>query len=223
MDTTLLQQAIRAAKSHELKTGQLTQMLEHRIADLHHTIQLPANNSVSVLLNFIIRYIEHVPEFIEAVSDIAREVGIQESIEPVIEVAREFFLSPPESIEQRLEQPASLESLMAEAYLAHRLIEEVNDRYMSQVGAPLVPMDMTRSNLIIHHLIGESFANQLDMAVQSAVNQIEQRDSDHSKLNSFMDRNRDRNMDRELIRWPCLTESLLVNLTLGAADALKRH
>ena len=210
MNTLLLQQAIRFAKTHELKTGQLEKMLEHRIANLHHSIQLPANNSVSALLIFIIRYIEHVPEFIEAVADIANDTGIQELIEPVIKVASEFFLSPPEWIEQ---QP-SLESLMDKAYLAHRLIEEVNDRYMHRVGAPLVPMDMTRSNLIIHHLIGETFANQLDMAVVSAVNQIEQRNGDYSKLNSFMDRNQNRNISHELIRWPCLTDSLSINLTL---------
>ena len=214
MDITLLQQAIRAAKAHELKTGQLKQSLEHRIANLHHSIRLPANNSVPALLNFIIRYIEHVPEFVEAVLDIARESGIQASIEPVVQVACDFFLSPPELIEQR-QEAVSLESLMDEAYLAHRLIEEVNDRYMNQVGAPLIPMDMTRSNLIIHHLIGEPFANQLDRAAQSAVNQIEQRDTGQSEQDSFKACRCDRNTDRELIRWPCLTDSLLVGLTLG--------
>ena len=52
----------------------------------------------------MIRYIEHVPEFVEAVTDIARQAGIQASIEPVIKVACEFFLSPPELMAEWLEE-----------------------------------------------------------------------------------------------------------------------
>lgn len=220
MDTKLLKQAIQAAKAHELETGQLTHLLEARISDLHRAIQLPVNNSVPALLNFIIRYIEHVPEFVEAVADIAGEAGIEETIEPVVEIACEYFLEPP----QWLEQDTGLVALMDEAYLAHRLIEEVNDRYMGHFGAPLVPMDMTRSNLIIHHLIGESFANKLDAAVHSAVDQLEQRDRDRSKLKSFIDRCRDRNIARELIRWPCLTDTLSINLMLdGQSSQITLH
>lgn len=219
MNIDLLHKAIQVAKDHEAQTGQLSGLLEQRISELHRAIQLPSANSVPALLNFIIRYIEHVPEFIEAVQAIAREAGIERSIEPVIKVASDFFLSPPGLIDQWLEQQNSLEAMMDEAYLAHRLIEEVNDRYMGQVGAPLVPMDMTRSNLIIHHLIGESFANQLDAAVQGAVNQLEQRSSDRNKLTSFVDRVGKRDIDRELIRWPCLTDSLSINLMLGEQGA----
>ncbi|MGS2723470.1 hypothetical protein ACVBEJ_06965 [Porticoccus sp. GXU_MW_L64] len=213
MNVDLLRQAISAARQHEEQTGQLSQFLQGRIDGLHHSIQLPVKNSVPALLNFVIRYIEHVPEFIEAVSDIARKAGIEPSVEPVIRVACEFFLSPPGVMEQWLAEQNSLLALMDEAYLSHRLIEEVNDRYMTHLGAPLVPMDMTRSNLIVHHLIGEEFANQLDNAVEGAVNELQHRDS--PPLTSFVNRCRQRNMDRELIRWPCLTDNLSINLMLG--------
>ena len=220
MDTHLLQQTIGVAKAHELETGQLTQLLEARISDLHRAIQLPANNSVPALLNFIIRYIEHVPEFIEAVVDIADEAGIRDTIEPVIEVACGFFLEPP----QWLEQEAGLVALMDQAYLAHRLIEEVNDRYMGNFGAPLVPMDMTRSNLIIHHLIGESFANRLDSQIHAAVNRIVRRDQGRSKPSIFTDRCRSRNTARELTRWPCLNDTLSINLMLdGQSSQITLH
>ncbi|MDM3870823.1 hypothetical protein QSV34_05590 [Porticoccus sp. W117] len=214
MNVDRLRQAIAAAREHEAETDQLSQFLQGRIGELHRSIQLPVDNSVPALLNFVIRYIEHVPEFVEAVSDISKQAGIEPSIEPVIQVACEFFLSPPGVMEQWLEEQNSLVALMDEAYLAHRLIEEVNDRYMTHLGAPLVPMDMTRSNLIVHHLIGEDFANQLDRAVEVAVNQLQQRQADSSKLTSFVDRCRQRDIDRELIRWPCLTDSLSINLML---------
>ncbi|MCV6606556.1 MAG: hypothetical protein OIF34_14730 [Porticoccaceae bacterium] len=214
MNVKQLRRAIEAAREHETQTGQLSQFLQGRIGKLHHSIQLPMDNSVPALLNFVIRYIEHVPEFIEAVSDISRQAGIESSIDPVIKVAGEFFLSPPGLMDEWLDEHNSLVALMDEAYLAHRLVEEVNDRYMTHLGAPLVPMDMTRSNLIVHHLIGEEFANELDKAVEEAVNQLQRRDRTNPKLTSFVNRCRQRDTDRELIRWPCLTDSLSISLML---------
>ncbi|WP_461482224.1 hypothetical protein, partial [Porticoccus sp.] len=154
MDTVNLRQAIATAKAHEQSTGQLAHLMQTRANRLHHTIQLPPRNIVPALLNFIIHYIDQVPEFIDAVDAIANECNISDYTEPVMNVAKEFFIQPPELIDGH----HGLSALMDESYLAHRLIEEVNDRFMSRYNMPLVPMDMTRSNLIIHHLIGEPFA-----------------------------------------------------------------
>ena len=60
-------------------------------------------------------------------------------------------------------------ALLDEAYLAHRLLEEVNDRYLAHGGGQLVPLDTTRASLIVHHLLGEPFANELDALVQVTV------------------------------------------------------
>ena len=55
---------------------------------------------------------------------------------------------------------------MYQAYLAHRLLEELNDALNAIYNCPVIPVDMTRSNLIVHHIIGEPFANQIDGAIQ---------------------------------------------------------
>lgn len=60
-----------------------------------------------------------------------------------------------------MRQEKSLLRLMGSAY-AHRLIEEINDRYLLETGQIFIPSDMTTANLIMHQLIGEPFANQLD-------------------------------------------------------------
>ncbi|WIO74254.1 hypothetical protein QP938_13275 [Porticoccaceae bacterium LTM1] len=218
MNTTLLKDTIANAKAQETESGQLSSLLDSRISHLHHAIQLPANNSVPALLNFIVRYIEHVPEFIEAVDEIAKDAGIRTYTDPIMGIANEFFLHPPECLDKEV----GLVALMNEAYLAHRLIEEINDRYMNHFGAPLVPMDMTRSNLIIHHLIGEPFANQLDSIVHSAVDQLETRDppEQQSTFQNFCQRRRDqRDLAREIKRWPCLTDALSINLMLDGQSA----
>ncbi len=213
MNMNLLRDTIDTAKAHELATSQLSRLLEKRIATLHPAIRLPSENAVAALLNFIIRYIEHVPEFMEAVTNIAEEAGITEYTTPVINIANDFFLHPPEVVEG----VEGLVALMDEAYLAHRLIEEINDRYMTHFGEPLVPMDMTRSNLIIHHLIGESFANQLDDAVHATVDQMEEQAPPQQSpdFKRYTDKRERDGLTQALTRWPCLVDSLSINLSLG--------
>lgn len=209
MDTVNIRQAIAAAKAHEKSTGQLAQLLKARANGLHHAVQLPQENIVPALLNFIIHYIEQVPEFIDAVDAIANECNITDYTEPVISVAKEFFIQPLGLIDGH----EGLNALMDESYLAHRLIEEVNDRFMSFYNTPLVPMDMTRSNLIIHHLIGEPFANRLDQAVHLMIDNLQ--DHELVFVPEACKEDRSQRWASDLQRWPCLVDNLSVNLLLN--------
>ena len=198
------------AKQHEADTAMLHQILRVEITKLHSAIQLPSTDSVEALCRFVEDYVNHVPEFVAAIHDLAEESGIEAQVEGVLSIATGFFLDPP----QLLESHSGMMALMDEAYLAHRLIEEVNDRYISLCGQPLAPMDMTRSNLIVHHLIGEPFANELDSAVQYSVELIMARrnDLDNRALRDYMDEHRQRGWSQEMARWPCLAEDLAIKL-----------
>ena len=209
MDTVNIRQAIAAAKAHEKTTGQLAHLLKARASSLHHAVQLPPQNIVPALLNFILHYIDQVPEFINAVDAIANECNITDYTEPVITVAKEFFMRPPGLIDGH----EGLNALMDESYLAHRLIEEVNDRFMCCYNTPLVPMDMTRSNLIIHHLVGEPFANQLDQAVHLITDNLQKRDLVF--VPDACKEDRSKRWASDLQRWPCLVDNLSVNLLLN--------
>ena len=217
MDTVIIRQAIAAAKKHERATGQLARLLKTRVSALHKSIQLPSENIIPALLNFIIHYIDQVPEFIDAVDAIADECGLIDYIEPVISTAREFFMEPPALVAGH----EGLNSLMGESYLAHRLVEEVNDRFISGYNMPLVPMDMTRSNLIIHHLIGEPFANQLDSAVHLIVDELQQKDLVFVREACREDRSN--RWASDLQRWPCLIDNLSVNLLFNGSGQLLIH
>lgn len=217
MDTVIIRQAIAAAKTHERTTGQLARLLKTRVSPLHKSIQLPSENIIPALLNFIIHYIDKVPEFIDAVDAIADECGLIDYIEPVISTAREFFMEPPALVAGH----EGLNSLMGESYLAHRLVEEVNDRFISGYNMPLVPMDMTRSNLIIHHLIGEPFANQLDSAGHLIVDELQQKDLVFVPEACREDRSN--RWASDLQRWPCLIDNLSVNLLFNGSGQLLIH
>ncbi|HEY6130583.1 MAG TPA: hypothetical protein VIV27_01125, partial [Halioglobus sp.] len=63
-------------------------------------------------------------------------------------------------------------ALLDEAFLAHRLLEEVNDRHIRHLQRPLLLLDMTEANIIVHHLLGDAFANRLEQLVQFTAAQL---------------------------------------------------
>ncbi len=216
MDTVTIRQAIARAKQRERQTGYLAATLHQRAQTLHKAIQLPAQNTVATLLHFIIRYVEHVPEYLDALIGIGTSMGVEDVTDPILAISNEFFVQPP----ALLNGHEGLQALMDEAYLAHRLIEEVNDRYAGGDHSALIPMDMTRSNLIIHHLIGEPFANLLDEAVALIVDSLEQQDYFFVALSPARTAGGTtaRCWEKELERWPCLTDTLVVDLLLGNSN-----
>lgn len=154
-----LGKVVSRAKTHEQSTGKLSLHLQKVTEGLHSSVTIKnKKHSPSALANFVIKYIEHVPKFLSVMAKASAEANMLGLTLPIIKVSEDFFLHPPEI----LGHGETLERLMESAYLSHRLIEEVNDRFLLETGQALVPVDMMTANLIIHNLIGEPFSNQLD-------------------------------------------------------------
>ena len=210
MTTEAIRDTITLAKRQEQQHQHLAQLLESRTEQtLHFAIQLPEENPQAALLDFVISYIDHVPDLIDQARDTAVAVNIQSVTEPFLALAEEFFLKPPEIVTDHV----GLHELMDEAYLAHRLIEEINDRFMAQSSTPLVPVDMSIANLIIHSLIGEPFANELDEAVNYTVGraQIGRHVFQTAAFKNFL---ATRQPLEKAAERPCLADQLCINLRL---------
>lgn len=213
MNTLALREQIQQALAHEADSGALARQLQGQLAKLHPTIQLPASDARGVLERFVAAYIEQVPDVLDAANSVAREAGIEEQIKPVLKLAEQFFLSPPSVMEGH----QGLDALLDESYLAHRLVEEVNDRYITHLGQPLIPLDTTVANLIAHQLIGEPFANQLDEAVRHAMDGL--LDDSVFQQSSVQDYRARLSSPQTLAAWqswPCLSRQLGVELGLPA-------
>jgi len=211
MDTIDLRLCIEQAKRLEQQNGQLAAQLLRQTPSLHRAIKTPHNNAVPVLLDFVVRYTEHVVEFVDVLTIIGINANCCEYTEAVVN----FCIGAFEQTPALLEGQNKLSTLMAQAYIAHRVIEEVNEHFSQQCNEPLIPMDMTRSNLIIHQLIGEPLANQLDRIAQDVAEQLER---DYLRLDSgIFDQNASREIawGIEITHWPCLTDTLAVDLLLG--------
>ncbi|AQT62452.1 hypothetical protein B0D95_13760 [Cellvibrio sp. PSBB023] len=204
-----IRQLIRQAQEQDSVSGKLLEFVECRKGHLHNAIKLPADKATKKLADFVVRYIKHVPDFIDAIRTMAQEAGIYEDVQPLLKIASDYFLSPPSIVDSH----SQLQALLDEAYLAHRLLEEVNDRFMAKSGIPLAPMDMTLANVIAHELIGEPFANELDQAVLfSAELLLDEQGFSGEQIEDYVITHRVNGWTRELERWPCLVEDLSISV-----------
>ena len=203
MPVNQIRNIIRQANEHEAKTNNLHKVVAEHLDDIHHSIAIDQDDEITALFNFAVSYIEHVPEFIEALRNNATRLGIAASIEKVVSVAEQFFIHPPQSI---VEDHVGLAALLDEAYLAHRLMEELNDLFLLHHGILLIPQDMITANLIVHAMIGDPFAGDLDALVldmvESLITELNKEDVKASLL-----RAKAMHDDSLLNDWPCMSRN----------------
>lgn len=207
MNTEALQQLIQKSVAEEQQTGELHQLLQQRLETVERIVQLPEIEALERLYEFVIRYIQQVPQMLEDLHQGAVEAGLLNYVSPILEVVEGFFMAPP----KELNSDSGLVALMDEAFLAHRLFEEVNDTYIMRVGQPMIPFDMTMSNVIVHSLIGEPYANDLEQIVMVATKGIfgeEKAYEKNEKFLAFMDKKDNDNLIKIAQRWPCMSTQM---------------
>ncbi|MFP3850888.1 hypothetical protein [Pseudomonas sp. W5-01] len=211
MNTAALREQITRAQEHEAQSGQLSRQLESQLPHLHPSIHLPDVDARGVLTRFVIAYIGQVPDLLDAAHDVALQAGIESQIRPVLKIAEQFFTAPPAIMAGH----EGLDGLLDEAYLAHRLVEEVNDLYIKHFGQPLIPMNTTVASVIAHQLIGEAFANQLDEVVHHAIDEMLDDDSfSLESVEAYRERLASPDTDAAWKRWPSLSRQLGVGLEM---------
>ncbi|OCR23566.1 hypothetical protein AFK24_18670 [Pseudomonas syringae] len=216
MNTAALREQIQNAHQHEATTGQLLRQLEIQLPHLHPAIHLPEVDAKGVLNRFVTAYIDLVPDLLDAAHGVSIEAGIEGQIKPVLKIAEHFFTAPPAIMQGH----DGLDSLLDEAYLAHRLVEEVNDLYIKHFGQPLIPSNTTVASVIAHQLIGETFANQLDEAVHHALDEMLDEDSFAlDSVEAYRERLSSPDTEAAWKRWPSLSRQLGVGLELERSKA----
>jgi hypothetical protein len=217
MKPIAIEDLVAAANQHEADTGELLTKLERQIDSLPKAITLPASEPAEALREFVVEYIHHVPAFIASVSFAAKDAGIGTYVTPFLDVATDYFLSPISGTGDN----SNLIELMEQAYLSHRLIEEVNDQYIVRAGIPLIPMDITKANIIVHHLVGEVRANSLDDVVEKMAKQMTSQDSVYSseKFKEYVETRKGKGWDQVWKQWSDMTNTLAIDLNFGKDSA----
>jgi hypothetical protein len=135
---------------------------------LQEKLVLPEEDPVSALMVFITDYVNSVPNCLKLVTSVSKRLGFFDYAAPFLHLAEDYFLQPPDV----LPLDGGLEALLDEAFLALRLLEEVNDHHIRHLQRPLLPLDMTEANIIVHHLLGDEFATRLEQLVQFTAAQL---------------------------------------------------
>ena len=167
-----IKETIAAALREESDSGQLSKRLQQELPQLQRKLVLPEQEPVAALMAFITDYVESVPGCLSLVTAVSKRLGFHDYAAPFLHMAEDYFLKPPEE----LPTDDGLEALLDEAFLAHRLLEEVNDHHIRHVQRPLLPVDMTEANIIVHHLLGDEFATRLEQLVQFTAMQLLERE-----------------------------------------------
>lgn len=156
------------ARRQEARSGTFFRQMEEKAATLPSSIIIDGSNPAVCLFQFALEYIEMAPRLIESVEACALKAGHGELFAPLIDAATRFFTRP----SVLLVQYDGLDGLLIRAYLCHRLMEEMSENNRSTRSGHLVAIEATRANLLVHQLIGEPFANELDQAVTVTMLQV---------------------------------------------------
>jgi len=165
MGIATIRRVIQGAQHVEAQTRAMEQSLLRRLPALEQRLLLPEENPVSALLEFCNRYVDYVPDFLLLIQQSASTGSAAAALSPLLHMAEDFFLAPPDAVAGE----GGLQALMDEAFLAQRLIEELDDRYQRSGAGRLVAVDMTRANIIAMHLIGEPLASRLEGLVRHSL------------------------------------------------------
>lgn len=212
MRVTSLRSIISNAFYHEERTQCLERHLQFHIQTLPDRLKIEKDNELESLKHFAMEYIHHVPDFLDALKQAAQKAGIESHVFPFLRIAEAYFINPPSLPNHHI----GLMAMMDEAYLAHRLFEELNDRYISRVGMPLIPWDMTLANVVAHQLVGEELANQLDARVLETVDAMMPNEVSYDSQN-FKRFVKEEHGDTTPIwqEWPCLGQAAGIDWALS--------
>ncbi|WP_370980497.1 hypothetical protein [Agaribacterium sp. ZY112] len=208
-----IRRIINEAHARDEKQLSLKAFVSERLSRLHRSINLPGEQREESLQQFLQQYVEHVPAFLDALLHVAEQAKLEEFVGALIRSAQQFFSRPPELLDEH----RGIEALIDEAYYAHRLMEEVNDRILLQHGIPLTPMDMTLSNIIVHSLLGDEFSNELDLAVHYHIDVLfeDTKVFESDAFLNYISLHKTDGFRNILEDWPCLAGDSAIELKVS--------
>lgn len=149
------------ARRQEAHSGEFLRQMREKATCLPARVAIEGYQPAMCLFQFAIEYIEMAPRLIDCIDDCARKSGRRRLFDPFIQTAICCFTQPA----LIFTHTNSLDGLLVKAYLCHRLMEEMYENNLSTRRSKLVDLEVTRANLLVHQLIGEPFANELDESI----------------------------------------------------------
>lgn len=159
---------IHQARRQEAHSGRFFRQMKDISRRLPASVVVEGHQPANCLFRFAVEYIEMAPRLIECVDACAIEANSKPLFQPFIDAAIRYFTQP----SVLLLRYDGLDGLLIRAYQCHRLMEEMHENNRSIRASELFDLEATRANLVVHEMIGEPFANELNDATTITVAQI---------------------------------------------------
>lgn len=197
----------------------LSRFLAQRFNRLHRSIMVQGQNGPDAaegLALFIERYVGLAVDIVATLKNVTNSIGINGEMAKQVAMAQQFVDIPVTIVSRQ----QGLESQMYQAYLACRLVEELNDAVHAHYSSPVISGDLTKSNVIVHHIIGEPFANQLDTAIQSLSDRLACAVETDSALRRKLDLYFSSLNKQEMPSYSCLAEACHIHLVFNTGKSV---
>ena len=116
---------------------------------------------------FILGYIKQVPYMMKVAWTAACNVGLEEEIEQILEMAQTYWLEADDVIPDDL----GVIGLLDDAYCSLSSLQAVSDHFQLQSGKYLFPDNLSSANRVMRKIIGEPYATDLDRIVITTMQQ----------------------------------------------------
>ena len=208
-----IREHIQTVIHHNDSAPALDALIQQELTTLCSSFPIERGAAAEALPLFIQRYIESAADYLEVFVDMSHLARLEAYTKPLLQQAENYFFEPPAVIAHNI---SAIKQLLAQAYLCHRLLEELNDQVATLRGLVLAPTDITDSNIIIHTLLGDELANTLDQAIliqlELAVPNTVIFNSNTVQQLTLMRQQQGWQEIKE--RWPCLNEEVMMLLSL---------
>ena len=162
MQIERIQALIEEGRSIERETGVLRQAVVN-LANVNGWSV--TEGDVQNVVDFVSEYIEHAPALMQLIEEAAASDGAQSDVQPILDATEDYFLATDDIIPDHF----GLVGLVDDAYLTHSLMQAISDKYMSESGKSLLPLEAHEINAFIRRLIGEPFVSILDDHVSATL------------------------------------------------------
>ena len=158
MDTTTIESMIGQAIADGGAAGDLTDLLA-AVAERHGRDPDPAQLSRGA--GFVLAYIELVPYMMKVAHTAAHNVGLENEMQRILEMAHSYWIEDDDVIPDEL----GVVGVLDDAYCSLTSLQMVSDHYRLLTGKHLFPDDLTGANEAMREIIGEPYVTELDRIV----------------------------------------------------------
>jgi uncharacterized membrane protein YkvA (DUF1232 family) len=116
---------------------------------------------------FVLAYIELVPYMIKVAHTAAHNVGLEDEMRRILDMAHSYWLEDDDVIPDEL----GVIGVLDDAYCSLTSLQTVSDHYRLLTGKHLFPDDLTGANAAMREVIGEPYATELDRIVERTLNE----------------------------------------------------